>query len=618
MRKINICFKWCSKGSAFCWGTTADPDHASRRGSGRTKIWPGDDQYNSKNRHYMTFIGRLDCYLAGNSCLAPTSFSRKPALHGLTRSAWPDSPRQVGRNKFRRLEAAAAALGGGGGGFREEGGGGHLLGSRNPQNPLLMLNTLSSVSVRESRIQYLCDPQWFRDTASRGPTTIAAPESQFRTCPSDHDSIGYPRMSASGESSTTMHRLLHASGSHPIPPPDDPKTNQYNQDLGLIHSTNGNHLESPKEGSSIDHQNIYLSGVFLFDLLSEMASAFITNALQVNFESVLGLLVQPDEGVSDLVVDWIGVSTAIYREEPDYCNHGWSQAQVPASRGADPDPQQIEPISAVPAERPPTPKRKALKKNFRMPAGYDDEIVEQELAVEKPILDKSAETKKTMELETTAEIDDVDTIIEKILADTAQMETDVGETDVEGQVEKRSGETERVINVIVDEFSALDFHVFTNEAEQLVETGSDTEDETETAMKEELEPLSKVLETSVSPTPDDESLSIEEHLAQIPDGMMLPSITAVEPTKIKFCSGIEIRGVEAGDLYKTNLPKIAATDKGKKPLEEPDTVKGHPAREQFQLICGDIDFLILLREKVITEMTSFFHSFSLRNLKCET
>ncbi|KZV43785.1 wall-associated receptor kinase-like 1 [Dorcoceras hygrometricum] len=117
----------------------------------------------------------------------------------------------------------------------------------------------TSRKVRESRIQYLCDPQWFRDTASRGPTTIVAPESQFRTCPSDHDIIGYPRMSASGESSTMMHRLLHASGSHPIPPPNDPKTNQYNQDLGLIHSTNGNHLESSNEGSSIDHQvTIYL------------------------------------------------------------------------------------------------------------------------------------------------------------------------------------------------------------------------------------------------------------------------------------------------------------------------------------------------------------------------
>ncbi|KZV40076.1 hypothetical protein F511_42961 [Dorcoceras hygrometricum] len=32
------------------------------------------------------------------------------------------------------------------------------------------------------------------------------------------------------------------------------RTNQYNQDLRLIHSTNGNHLKSPNEGSSIDHQ----------------------------------------------------------------------------------------------------------------------------------------------------------------------------------------------------------------------------------------------------------------------------------------------------------------------------------------------------------------------------
>ncbi|KZV21215.1 hypothetical protein F511_17949 [Dorcoceras hygrometricum] len=36
------------------------------------------------------------------------------------------------------------------------------------------------------------------------------------------DSIGYPRTKASGESSTTKHRLLHASGPHPIPRPDDP------------------------------------------------------------------------------------------------------------------------------------------------------------------------------------------------------------------------------------------------------------------------------------------------------------------------------------------------------------------------------------------------------------
>ncbi|KZV46947.1 hypothetical protein F511_06189 [Dorcoceras hygrometricum] len=147
------------------------------------------------NRHFMVGGGRL----RQSSPQPKGRLLRQPALEGLTRSARTDSPRQVGWNKFRPN------------------------GSRTPKNPLPMLNTLSSVSVRESRVQYLCDPQWFRDIASHGPTTIVAPESQFRTCPTDHDSIGYPRMSASGESSTTMHRLLHASGSHPIPPPNDPK-----------------------------------------------------------------------------------------------------------------------------------------------------------------------------------------------------------------------------------------------------------------------------------------------------------------------------------------------------------------------------------------------------------
>ncbi|KZV30916.1 hypothetical protein F511_31347 [Dorcoceras hygrometricum] len=73
------------------------------------------------------------------------------------------------------------------------------------------------------------------DTASRGPTTIVTPKSQSRTCPTEHGkapsniaplshSIGYPRMKASSESSTTKHRLLHPSGPHPIPPPYDPKS----------------------------------------------------------------------------------------------------------------------------------------------------------------------------------------------------------------------------------------------------------------------------------------------------------------------------------------------------------------------------------------------------------
>ncbi|KZV34131.1 alpha-mannosidase [Dorcoceras hygrometricum] len=48
------------------------------------------------------------------------------------------------------------------------------------------------------------------------------------------------------------------------------RTNQYNQDLGLIHSTNGNHLESSNEGSSIDHQ-------VTIDLHAQNITMFPTN-----------------------------------------------------------------------------------------------------------------------------------------------------------------------------------------------------------------------------------------------------------------------------------------------------------------------------------------------------
>ncbi|KZV51517.1 hypothetical protein F511_36758 [Dorcoceras hygrometricum] len=65
------------------------------------------------------------------------------------------------------------------------------------------------------------------------------------------------------------------------------------------------------------------------------------------------------------------------------------------------------------------------------------------------------------------------------------------------------------------------------------------------------------------------TIDARERLAQIPEGMMLPSLTSAEPTKIKFCSTIEIRGVEDGDWYRAHLPKIAANDKGKGFLEKP-------------------------------------------------
>ncbi|KZV30309.1 hypothetical protein F511_17191 [Dorcoceras hygrometricum] len=179
---------------------------------------------------------------------------RQTALEGLKRSVRTDSPRKTDRSKSDQSTA------GGGGGF-----------GRGRGRPTLELglgitdsackNQLVVVSVQYGPF----NPYIPIRSTTIGKSRVAKdPIAMHKSWRSNSDiasvtSIGYPRMSASGESSTMMHRLLHASRSHPIPPPNDPKTNQYNQDLGLFHSTNGNHLESPNEGSSIDHQvTIYL------------------------------------------------------------------------------------------------------------------------------------------------------------------------------------------------------------------------------------------------------------------------------------------------------------------------------------------------------------------------
>ncbi|KZV49922.1 hypothetical protein F511_31554 [Dorcoceras hygrometricum] len=216
--------------------------------------------------------------------------------------------------------------------------------------------------------------------------------------------------------------------------------------------------------------------------------------------------------------------------------------------------QTVDPTSAMPASHPPAPKRKAPKRKLRMTASFDDEFVEKESAVETVVVEQKV----------TTSVDDVDTIIGEVIAATEQLETDVVESD-----------------------STEDFAIRTDFTEQVEPRSDDIIVEVaggSTAVTDEevLEPLSKVLETTVSPIFDDESLTIEEHLAQIPEGMMLPSLTSAEPKKMKFCNEIEIRGVEDGDWYRAHLPKIAANDKGKKSLKEPDTVQGHPAREYLR------------------------------------
>ncbi|KZV44705.1 hypothetical protein F511_37408 [Dorcoceras hygrometricum] len=162
----------------------------------------------------------------------------------------------------------------------------------------------------------------------------------------------------------------------------------------------------------------------------------------------------------------------------------------------------------------------------------------------------------------------------------------------------------------------MSFKVLSNEEGPLVETEKETEnDATDKGKKvekiidsEDTEPLSKVLELIETSTSDEESMSIDDILMQIPEEMILPSVTAEEPTNILFGHGISFKEV---NWYKASLPQIDADDKGKEPLVE--EIKGNPAKEMFTLICADVDFLVQIREAIVEEISSLFYSFSLRS-----
>ncbi|KZV24734.1 hypothetical protein F511_09208 [Dorcoceras hygrometricum] len=314
MRKVNICFKWCSKDQLLLafelsFTTAVDSCRVPPPQAITTSFFGNERTQKSflfaSERCSASYLSGTCAWLqpvfqepgasrliAVDSPIRSTTRFETPSSDctrspdeistiGFSTSNWPE---QISGDDRR---AAAAALG-------EEGRGGYVLGIQLAVGPQpLWLRNHNSGPTQRIMVKRLetspHDPLGITDSACKNQSVVVSvlyspfnpyipirsttigksrvardPIAMHTSWRSNSDiasvtGIGYPRMSASGESSTTMHRLLHASGSHPIPTPGDPKTNQYNQDLGLIHSTNGSHLESPKEGSSIDHQvTIYL------------------------------------------------------------------------------------------------------------------------------------------------------------------------------------------------------------------------------------------------------------------------------------------------------------------------------------------------------------------------
>ncbi|KZV56772.1 hypothetical protein F511_34705 [Dorcoceras hygrometricum] len=90
-----------------------------------------------------------------------------------------------------------------------------------------------------------------------------------------------------------------------------------------------------------------------------------------------------------------------------------------------------------------------------------------------------------------------------------------------------------------------------------------------------------------------ELMSVDDLLVQICDDMMLPSINDAEISKIRIGES------------------IAMHDKGKVILVEDEPVQRNPVHEAVELICGDVEFLVDLRDQVMDDVVDFFHSFSL-------
>ncbi|KZV47767.1 hypothetical protein F511_42287 [Dorcoceras hygrometricum] len=145
--------------------------------------------------------------------------------------------------------------------------------------------------------------------------------------------------------------------------------------------------------------------------------------------------------------------------------------------------QTVDPISAMTAAHPPPPKRKAPNRKLKLTPDSEEDVVEKEYAMETVVVEQKRPTS----------VDDVDTIIEELIAATEQMESDVVESD--------SAE-DLVMRTVVEEYVATksdDIQIVVAECSPVV-------------TDEDVGPLSKVPESSVFPYSEDESMTIEEHI----------------------------------------------------------------------------------------------------------
>ncbi|KZV24620.1 hypothetical protein F511_35905 [Dorcoceras hygrometricum] len=226
----------------------------------------------------------------------------------------------------------------------------------------------------------------------------------------------------------------------------------------------------------------------------------------------------------------------------------------------------MEKVAKAASKRRPAPNVEPVAKKKRKTVGRDAPLEknlaivpvsdEEEIGEEEPVKEGTAVEKPAVE----------ETVEEIIAKEKNDGEEIVATETVEKEKEKEMYTEETTVETTTEKTAKATVEVETTEKEA----------NKEAIDSEGTESLSKVLKLTETSMSDEESMSIEDIFETIPANMMFPSVSAEEPTKIKFGRSIELREV---DWYKTTLPTIDPADKGKETLVE--VIKGNPAKELF-------------------------------------
>ncbi|KZV55481.1 hypothetical protein F511_29587, partial [Dorcoceras hygrometricum] len=188
------------------------------------------------------------------------------------------------------------------------------------------------------------------------------------------------------------------------------------------------------------------------------------------------------------------------------------------SVGQDVVPLQIfEPTPAAAAVVSPAPKRRYPKRKLILSTGSDDETLDEQESVK--------ESAEVTDRETTvAPTDEVDVIIEQVIAEASKLGTDETQKEEQSIDETDIGED---FDKWLDE-SFMDF--VTRNSEQVID---ETRTVTEAEGSKNLVFEKDITKDVGSKQSAEELMSIDDLLLQISDDMMLPSITVAKITKIR-------------------------------------------------------------------------------------